>query len=188
MVTACTCYHGFALPRTFQVFAFTYISLHGHPQLAPSSRRVFPSRLQMLIIVSSCSWSTLFPKSLPPHSSHSALPILHSSFPSCQQSSRFSISFFGTSTGRHADTRILVFVSMILTIVRAHRGDTRRESHHTFVDGNDFYGAPRTGINESESSVTYQLAPRESFARPASRLREMEDSSTTAEHGEKATL
>ena len=65
-------------------------------------------------------------------------------------------------------------VSIIQTIVRRCR-DERRHSHHTFVDGNDFYGAPRTGVNESDS-VIYQPAPRKSVsARPASGLREMEN-------------
>ena len=65
---------------------------------------------------------------------------------------------------------------MIQTIVRAWRRDQRRDSHHTFVDGNDFYGPRRTGVNESDI-IIYQPAPiRSVVAQPASGLREMENS------------
>lgn len=80
-----------------------------------------------------------------------------------------------------------MFVSMILTMVRACRGDSRRASHHTFVDGNDFYGAPRTGINDSDNSVAHQ-PPRKSFTRPASGLREMSDDMTAPEPAQKSTF
>lgn len=69
-----------------------------------------------------------------------------------------------------------MFVSVIQTTVRMWRGDGRRQSNHTFVDGNDFYGSPRTGVNESDS-IIYRSAPNKSVgAGPASGHREMENS------------
>lgn len=84
-----------------------------------------------------------------------------------------------------------MFVSMILTTARAYQqevADSRRHSHHTFADGNDFYGAPRTGLHGSDNSVIYQPPRPRSFTRPSSRLRESEDDLETPEQQENASV
>jgi len=82
-----------------------------------------------------------------------------------------------------------VFVSLILTTARAYQlTHSRRHSHHTFVDGNDFYGSPRTGLHGSDNSVIYQPPRPRSFTRPSSRLRESEDGLEAPEQPENASV